>query len=288
MGFEPRAGAKMEAASDMVSRMDSALEEARAAAAKAKSEMKQYYDRRRTPPPVFGKGDRVYLDASDIKTIRPSQKLSHRRLGPFEILEAVRNHSYRLRLPKQLSRLHPVFNVIKLTAALPDPITGRRASPPPLPELIDGEEEYEVEQILNSRIYRRRLEYLIRWKGYGIEHDEWVPAKNVQNAPEALAEYHCQHPAAPRNLRAVHFDSIAFWDITSGRWDSKGGAIVRGTPLTVDSALAALSDASASEYDEDLMQRLAQLDADRAEVTAPRRAAQEMCLCLSADRRLSP
>ena len=45
MGFEPRTGAKIEAASEMVDRMDSALKEAHAAAAKAKSEMAQYYNR---------------------------------------------------------------------------------------------------------------------------------------------------------------------------------------------------------------------------------------------------
>ena len=42
MGFEPHTGAKIEAASEMVDRMDSALKEAHAAAAKAKSEMAQY------------------------------------------------------------------------------------------------------------------------------------------------------------------------------------------------------------------------------------------------------
>jgi len=47
-----------------------------------------------------------------------------------------------------MGRLHPVFNVVKLSLAPPDPIPGRRTSPPPLPEIVDGEEEWVVEEIL--------------------------------------------------------------------------------------------------------------------------------------------
>jgi hypothetical protein len=52
-----------------------------------------------------------------------------------------------------MGRLHPVFPVVKLLTAPPDPIPGRRSSPPPDPVLIDREEEYEVEAVLNSRMF---------------------------------------------------------------------------------------------------------------------------------------
>jgi hypothetical protein len=52
-----------------------------------------------------------------------------------------------------MKRLHPVFNVVKLTLALPDPIPGRHVPPPPPPELINGEEEYVVKKILDSRMF---------------------------------------------------------------------------------------------------------------------------------------
>jgi hypothetical protein len=52
-----------------------------------------------------------------------------------------------------MKHLHPVFNVVKLTLAPPDPIPGRHVPPPPPPELIDGEEEYIVEKILDSRMF---------------------------------------------------------------------------------------------------------------------------------------
>jgi len=56
-----------------------------------------------------------------------------------------------------MRQLHPVFNVIKLSAALEDPILGRKLQAPPPPIVIDGEEEWEVEEILNSHWYRRRF-----------------------------------------------------------------------------------------------------------------------------------
>jgi len=48
-------------------------------------DMKRYYDQQKTLAPVFKPGDKVFLDASDIRTTHPSQKLSHQRLGPFVV-----------------------------------------------------------------------------------------------------------------------------------------------------------------------------------------------------------
>lgn len=116
--------------------MKGTLEEAKAALAKSKDDMAKYYNRGRIPPPDYQPGDKVYLDASDIRVDRPSRKLSHRNLGPFSVEKKVGNNAYRLRLPRSMSRLHPVFNVVKLTPAPEDPIAGRHAPPPPLPEII--------------------------------------------------------------------------------------------------------------------------------------------------------
>jgi len=106
----------------------------------------------------------VFLDASDIQTTRPSQKLSHCRLGPFPINSQVGNGAYRLCLPLSMSRLHPVFNVVKLSLAPPDPIPGWRTSPPPLLEIVDGKEEWVVEEILDSWMVNRKLCYLVDFR----------------------------------------------------------------------------------------------------------------------------
>jgi hypothetical protein len=96
-----------------------------------------YYNHRREPTPIFAPGDRVWLDGSNIATNKPSVKLSHCHLGPFTIMAHVGLGAYRLNLPFSLRRLHPVFPVVKLSAALPDPIPGCRPAPPLPPMLID-------------------------------------------------------------------------------------------------------------------------------------------------------
>jgi len=70
--------------------------------------------------------------------------------------------AYHLKLPYWMKQLHPVFNVVKLTPAPDDPITGRKTEDYPLPIVIDGEAEWEVEEILDSRWYWRRFQYLIK------------------------------------------------------------------------------------------------------------------------------
>jgi len=134
-----------------------------------------------------------------------------------------------------MSHLHPVFNVIKLTLIPIDPVAGRHAPPLPPPELIDSEEEYVVEEILNSCMFCRKLQYLVKWEGYGVENNTWEYWDNLGNALDAVNEFHTRNPAAPRRIHALAFGSIPFrpippLTIASGQCNSEGGVIVRGTP----------------------------------------------------------
>src|SRR5262245_24395962 len=209
MGFEPQQPrSQVESVNEFADRMAKGLEEAKAALAKAKDEYTMYYNRRRIPAPEYKPGDMVYLDASDIKTTRPSQKLAHRNLGPYKI-EAKVGHSYRLQLPQSLQRLWPVFPVTKLTPAPPDPIPGDRRGAQPHPILVDGQEEYEVERILDSRMRYRRLEYLVKWRGYDTGQNTWVPHSEVF-APAEIRDFHRRNPNAPRRINAAFFDAISF------------------------------------------------------------------------------
>ena len=127
-----------------------------AALVKSKDDMARYYNQQWTPAPTFIAGEKVYLDASDISTMRPTKKFMHRYLGPFLIIRPVGTHTYWLKLPHSMSCIHPVFHVIKLMLVPPDPIIG-------------GEERYEVEEVINSHFWHRKLQYLV--KGYGHEEN---------------------------------------------------------------------------------------------------------------------
>jgi hypothetical protein len=162
MGFEPnQRSSKLEAVNKFADRMKSSLNEAWAALTKSKEDMAQYYNQHQTPAPNFTAGKKVFLDASDISTTQPTKKFAHRFLGPFPVIHPVSSHAYRLKLPKSMSRLHPVFHIVKLMPAPSDPIEGRRTRPPPPPEIVGGEERYEVEEIIDSRMRGRRLQYLV-------------------------------------------------------------------------------------------------------------------------------
>ena len=79
MGFEPdQCPSQVESVNEFMEQMRSTLEEAKLALAKSKDDMARYYNQRCVPAPEYQPGDKVYLDASDMSTTRPSKKLSHR------------------------------------------------------------------------------------------------------------------------------------------------------------------------------------------------------------------
>ena len=237
MGFEPNQHpSQIESVNEFTEQMKNTLEEAKAALVKSKDDMARYYNQRRTPAPDYKPGDKVYLDASDISTTRPSRKLSHRRLGPFTVERKIGNGAYQLQLPLSMKRIHPVFNVVKLTPAPDDPILGRRMPPPPPPEIIDGEEEWVVEDILDSKLINQKLRYLVKWKDFRMEHNSWEPRENV-HAPDIIVDFYQKHPGAARHIRSAEFFSLPFQPTIMPRChDSEGGVDVRGhhnpTPIT--------------------------------------------------------
>jgi Chromo (CHRromatin Organisation MOdifier) domain len=93
-------------------------------------------------------------------------------------------------------RIHDVFHASLLTPYHETKEHGPNFPSPP-PDVIEGETEYEVEHILDSRRVGRghRLEYLIRWKGYSEADDSWEPWQNV-HAPDLIRQFHATYPAA--------------------------------------------------------------------------------------------
>ena len=231
MGFElDQQWSHVESINELKERMEDALKEAKAALAKSKDDMTKYYNWRRTPALDYQPRDKVYLDASNIQTTRPSQKLSHRRLGPFSIIGKVRNGAYQLCIPPSMSRLHPIFNVVKLTPAPDDPILGHCPHPPPLLEIIDRAEEWIVEEILDSWMINQKLHYLIKWEGFRIEHNSWELANDV-HAPECVTEFHQNFPGVPWQIQFAEFNTIPFRNISPvvpGHHSLEGGVDVRG------------------------------------------------------------
>jgi len=85
----------------------------------------------------------------------------------------------------------------------------RRNLERPLPDLIDGEEEYKVECIINSRCFRHgcQVQYLVHWKGYPKSDDQWIPWSDL-NTPELLAEFQHENPDTVTHIRASQPNDI--------------------------------------------------------------------------------
>ena len=161
--------------------------------------MAQFYDAHRREAPQYNVSNKVWLSSENVRTARPMKELDYKWLGPY-IVEWVISHSaYRLKLPVSFGNIHPVFSVTLLCPFEGDLIAKRqeRHPPPPPPIFHDGIEEYEVEKILDSQIFRGKVEYLVCWKGYGVEEDEWRPIRDVQGSKQLVAKFHRTHPQAP-------------------------------------------------------------------------------------------
>ena len=62
----------------------------------------------------------------------------------------------------------------------------------------DGFPEFEVREILDSKILRRKILYFVDWVGYDISDRSWEPVANLSNAQAAIAEFHAEYPKSPR------------------------------------------------------------------------------------------
>ena len=145
------------------------------------------------PRSLFKTGDRVWLEGKNLKLPYQSLKLAPKRHGPFHIKRMVSNVAAQLELPPAWT-IHDVFHTSLLTPFRETNQYGDNFPRPP-PDVIDGEEEFEVEAIINHRYFgkRRDLQYLVKWKGYPTADNSWEHQRDVF-APQLIREYHRRHP----------------------------------------------------------------------------------------------
>ncbi|OJD25597.1 hypothetical protein ACJ73_03034 [Blastomyces percursus] len=147
----------------------------------AKDAEKKYYDQCHIPK-TFSIGDWVMLRSKNITTLRPSRKLDHRFLGPFQIIDIRGKQAYKLRLTPQYRGIHPVFHV-----SLLEPYHARDGKiPEAQPILISAQEEWEVESILDKRKYRGETQYLVKWKNCTEAENSWEPPEHLEHCQEYL------------------------------------------------------------------------------------------------------
>ena len=108
-------------------------------------------NKHQTPPPDFKISDKVFIRLNNICTTQPLKKLAEKFLGPFEILAQVGSISFTLHLPHSMRGIHPIFHVSMLEPSIPNEFPNQTETLPP-PVIINGEIEFEISEILDSKI----------------------------------------------------------------------------------------------------------------------------------------
>ena len=134
----------------------------------------------------FKKGQKVWLDMRNMKT-NYHKKMAPKREGPFEITKVLGPVTYQLHLPETW-KVHNVFHAILLKPYKENDTHGKNFTLPP-PDIVDGQEMYEIESIVKHRRRGRGYQYLVKWKGYPIEEASWEPESSFGEDRELLHAY---------------------------------------------------------------------------------------------------
>jgi hypothetical protein len=176
--------------------------------------------------------DQVWLEATNLKTTHPTTKLAPKWYGPFTIKKRISDVVFQLELPHQW-KIHNIFHASLLTPYIETELH-RPSFPQPPPEIVEGDPEFEVEQIVGSRRVGRKktLQYKIRWKGYSPAHDSWEPAAQV-HTPDLIKEF--------QKIRSFQQNNATI------NCQSASGILKKPNPLKTPRAYSSLTEAESSK-----------------------------------------
>jgi len=196
---------RVPAVDNKIDRIHETFKEIQNNLSRSKEQQKKCFDRHRCHGHKFKIGDRVWLLSKNIKTARPCKKLDHTKIGPFKIIEKINEVTFRLELPRTM-KIHDSFHISLLEPVRVNTFSTRKTTQVS-PIIEDDQEVYEIEEILDSRIIKGRLQYLVHWKGYTINDRTWEPFENFTNGynNKKLIEFHARYPSkagSPRKDRS--------------------------------------------------------------------------------------
>ena len=148
--------------------------------------LQEHRNKRRKLAAELRPGDKAYVQKRRARKDRPSASHDDKYWDSFPVKQKVRQSSYKLELSPQ-TRIYPVFNRNVLKRAATDPFPGQQLQNKPPPNIIKGQEKYEVKAILDKKIKRNGVQYRVKWKGY--EETTWEPTSNLGQARDAVKDF---------------------------------------------------------------------------------------------------
>ena len=168
MGTTLRREARNESAVQCATRGKSNKGETEASLKMVAQKMKEQYNCSKKDTPEFKAGDMVLLNMKNLCTTWQIKKLENLHDGPFKVLKKIEASVYTLDILDAWKRvgIHLTFNVKLLNPYHQLQFPSQQALPLPPPEVINDHEEYEVQEVLDSRMRRGMIQYLEKWKGF--------------------------------------------------------------------------------------------------------------------------
>jgi hypothetical protein len=136
---------------------------------------------------IYNVGDKVLLNVKNIIFTKSFKKLDYKYYDSYEIIESIEKQVYRLKLSFLLKEIHNVFHVFLLESHLYD--SARTLELLSIIE-VDDENQYEIDEVLDTRIRYEKLQYLIRWKEYSNFDNQWIVVKDMKESQNLIRSYH--------------------------------------------------------------------------------------------------
>ena len=128
------------------------------------------------------------MEAKNIHLNRLLKKLDQKKYRPFKILKTIGQEVFQLKLPEGWI-IHDMFNEDLLTQCKEPHYKDQHMEPAPPSDIINEEEEYEVEEIRKHQKKRWGTQYVVHWKDYRNEHDQWITKTGLPHTKEAIKDY---------------------------------------------------------------------------------------------------
>jgi hypothetical protein len=147
---------------------------------------KRYADQRKNFLSEYQIRDMIWLFTKNIKTKRSSKKLDHKWMKSYRITKVLKDVCQLNLL--SLMKIHNIFHTFLLRKVAIDSFTDQTQFSS-LSIVMNEEEKYEMNDILDNRYHYDNLQYKIVW----IDHSSnrvWYSAENFEHARDILTDYH--------------------------------------------------------------------------------------------------